>query len=67
MEQHCFTSSMITEVATENVLQFIISLKSIYSKKLGFIEPNADCHYAECHDAECCDANTFFFFSQNVS
>jgi hypothetical protein len=57
---------MITEGATERVLQLMMSLKSIYSKNFGFIEPNADCHYAECHDAKCRDAKTFFFFSQNV-
>jgi len=31
MEQHIFTTSMIIEGTTEKVLQFILTLKSIYT------------------------------------
>ncbi len=38
MEQHIFAFWLIIEGAAEKVLQFIIQLKSIYNKNLGFIE-----------------------------
>ncbi len=38
MEQHVFAFSLIIEGTTENVLQFLMPLKSIYNKNLGFIE-----------------------------
>ncbi len=37
-EQHVFVISLIIEGTIEKVLQFIMPLKSIYSKNLGFIE-----------------------------
>ncbi len=37
MEQHIFAFSIIIEGTTEKVLQFIMSLKSIYNKNLGCI------------------------------
>ncbi len=33
-----FTFSLIVEGTTENVLQFIMLLKSIYNQNVGFIE-----------------------------
>ena len=38
MERHIFTFSLIIEGTTEKVLQFIMPLKSIYSRNFGFIE-----------------------------
>ncbi len=38
MEQHVFAFWLIIEGNTEKVLQFIMKLKSIYNKNLGFIE-----------------------------
>ena len=38
MEQHVFVFSLIIEGTTEEVLQFIMPLKSIYNQNLGFIE-----------------------------
>jgi len=38
MEQHIFAFRLIIEGATDKVLQFIMQLKSIYNKNLGFIE-----------------------------
>jgi hypothetical protein len=35
---HSFAFSLIIEGTTEKVLQFILPLKSIYNKNLGFIE-----------------------------
>jgi hypothetical protein len=38
MEQHVFFAfSLIIEGATEKVLQFIMPVKSIYNKNLGFV------------------------------
>ncbi len=37
MEQHIFAFTLIIEGTTEKVLQFVMPLKSIYSKNLGFI------------------------------
>ncbi len=38
MEQHVFCILIYIEGTTEKVLQFIMQLKSIYYKNLGFIE-----------------------------
>ncbi len=38
MKQHIFCIFMIVEGSTDKVLQFIMPLKSIYSKNLGFVE-----------------------------
>jgi hypothetical protein len=38
METHIFAFSLIIEGTTEKVLQFILPLKSIYNKNLGFVE-----------------------------
>ncbi len=38
MEQHVFVISLIIESTIEKVFQFIMPLKSIYSKNLGFID-----------------------------
>ncbi len=38
MEQQIFAFSLIIEDNTEKVLQFIMPVKSIYNKNLGFIE-----------------------------
>jgi hypothetical protein len=38
MEQHIFAFSLMIEGTTEKVLQFMMPLKSIYNKNLGFIE-----------------------------
>jgi hypothetical protein len=38
MDQHVFAFLLIIEGTTEKVLQFIMQLKSIYHKNLGFIE-----------------------------
>ncbi len=38
MEQHVFAFWLIVEFTTEKVLQFIMQLKSIYNKNLGFIQ-----------------------------
>jgi hypothetical protein len=35
-----FAFSIIIEGTTENVMQFIMPLKSIYNKNFGFIEKN---------------------------
>jgi hypothetical protein len=42
MEQHVFAFRLIIEGATEQVLQFIMQLKSIYDISLGFIEQKMD-------------------------
>jgi hypothetical protein len=38
MEQHIFVFLLITEGTTEKVLQYIMPLKSIYNKNLGFVD-----------------------------
>jgi hypothetical protein len=38
MEQHIFAFSLVIEGTTEKVLQFMMPVKSIYNKNLGFIE-----------------------------
>jgi hypothetical protein len=38
MEQHVFKFPLIIEGATEKVLQFKMTVKSIYNKNLNFIE-----------------------------
>ncbi len=38
MEQRVFAFSLLIEGTTEKVLQFIMPLKSIYNKNLGFIK-----------------------------
>ncbi len=38
MEQHIFRISINYKITTEKGLQFIMKLKSIYNKNIGFIE-----------------------------
>jgi hypothetical protein len=38
MEQHIFAFSLIIEGTTEKVLQFMLTLKSIYNRNFGFFE-----------------------------
>ena len=48
MEQHALVFLLITEGATEKVLQFIMPLESIYDKNLCFVEQKCIFeHYGE--------------------
>jgi hypothetical protein len=46
MQHHSIAFSFVTEVATEKVLQFILPLKSVYSRNFGFAEQK--CNFEHC-------------------
>jgi hypothetical protein len=54
MEQPLFVFSIIIDGTTEKLLQFIMSLKSTYNKKLGLIEQKYIFeHYREIQTRKC--------------